>query len=347
MSKLRVAVVVGGPSTEREVSLRSGAMVMKNLDPAKYAPFTVDLSDLLGNPEALAELARRTDFVFLALHGKGGEDGTIQGALEVLGLPYYGPGVMASALAMNKIRTKSIYRDMGLPQARWLDYRQQPDGRWLRGNSPHHASAELDAVSVEAVAAAAFGLLGPELVLKGASQGSTLGLAMVSDPADFAAGMAAVAVHDAEVLIEERIRGTELTAGIIGGDEPEALPLVEIRPRSSDIFDYEAKYTPGGSEEICPAPIDAALTTRIQALALAAHHGLGCWGVSRSDFMLRGGAPFILETNTLPGLTEASLLPQAVRAAGLMLPAWLDQQVELGLLRQARSRRTSATTAGR
>lgn len=112
------------------------------------------------------------------------------------------------------------------------------------------------------------------------------------------------------------------------------MPLVEIRPRSSGhCFDYEAKYTPGGSEEICPAPIDAALTARIQALALAAHHGLGCWGVSRSDFMVRDGEPFILETNTLPGLTEASLLPQAVRAAGLMLPAWLDHQVELGLFR--------------
>lgn len=342
MSKLRVAVLVGGPSTEREVSLRSGLMVMKNLDPSRYAPFTVDLSDLLGNPEALADLARRADFVFLALHGRGGEDGTIQGALEVLGLPYYGPGVMASAIAMNKVRTKAIYRDMGIPQARWLDFRQLPDGRWVRGNSPHHASTDLAPVDGEAVAAAAFGLLGPELVLKGASQGSTLGLAMVSAPADFAAGLASVAIHDTEVLIEERIRGSELTAGVIGGDAPQSLPLVEIRPRSSEIFDYEAKYTPGGSEEICPAPLAADLTARVQQLALLAHHGLGCWGVSRSDFLVRDGEPYILETNTLPGLTEASLLPQAVRAAGLMLPAWLDQQIELGQLRLSRTRPQSA-----
>lgn len=170
MSKLRVAVVVGGPSTEREVSLRSGAMVMKNLEPAKYEPFTVDLSDLLGNPDALVDMARRADFVFLALHGAGGEDRAIQGASEVLGLPYYGPGVMASAIAMDEVRAKSIYRDIGAVQGPVGWTPQQPDGRWLRGNSPHHASAALVAVSVEAVAEAAFALLGPELVLKGASR---------------------------------------------------------------------------------------------------------------------------------------------------------------------------------
>jgi D-alanine-D-alanine ligase len=342
MSKLRVAVLMGGPSSEREVSLRSGQMVLKNLDPTKYAPFAIDLNDLLGRPEAVVDLARRADFVFLALHGAWGEDGTVQGLLEVLGLPYYGPGVTASAIGINKVRTKSVYRDLGIPQARWLDWRRQPDGRWLRGNAPDHVGTALVAVDLAAVATATVAVLGPDVVIKGATQGSTLGLAMAEDEAGVAAGMLAVAAFDDEILVEERIRGMELTAPVIGGDEPLALPLVEIRPQASDVFDYEAKYTPGASLEICPAPIDAALTARVQALARLAHHGLGCWGVSRSDFMVRDGAPYILETNTLPGLTEGSLLPQAARAAGIMLPELLDRQIGWGLARPARRRPATA-----
>ncbi len=345
MSKLRVAVLMGGPSSEREVSLRSGQMVLKNLDPTKYAPFALDLNDLLGHPAAVADLARRADFVFLALHGRWGEDGTVQGLLEVLGLPYYGPGVAASAIAMNKVRAKAIYRDLDLPQARWLDWRRRPDGRWMRGNSPHHAGTDLVAIDAQAVAAAVGGALGWDLVIKGATQGSTLGLAMVDRPEAFEAGLMAVAATDDEILIEERIRGLELTAGVIGGDDPIALPLVEIRPQASDVFDYEAKYTPGGSIEICPAPIEDALTARVQALARLAHHALGCWGVSRSDFMVRDGEPYILETNTLPGLTEGSLLPQAARAAGIMMPELLDRQIGWGLERQARKQTGSATRA--
>ena len=347
MSKLRVAVLMGGPSSEREVSLRSGQMVLNNLDPGRYAPFSIDLNDLLGSPEAIVDLAHRADFVFLALHGRWGEDGTVQGLLEVLGLPYYGPGVAASAIAMNKVRAKALYRDLDIPQARWLDWRRQPDGRWLRGNSPLHAGRPLAPIAAEAVASAVFEALGHDLVIKGATQGSTLGLAMVEGEDAFQAGLAAVAAIDDEILIEERIRGMELTAGVIGGDEPVALPLVEIRPQASDTFDYEAKYTPGASLEICPAPIDAALTARVQALARLAHHALGCWGVSRSDFMVRAGEPYILETNTLPGLTEGSLLPQAARAAGLMLPVLLDRQIAWGLERRARQQRGSAAPAGR
>lgn len=343
MSKLRVAVLQGGPSSEREVSLRSGQMVLKNLDPTKYAPFAVDLNDVLGHPEAVVDLARRADFVFLALHGRWGEDGTVQGLLEVLGLPYYGSGVAASALAMNKVRAKALYRDLGLPQAKWLDWRRRPDGRWVRGNSPHHLGADLVAVDAHAVAAAVGEALGWDLVIKGATQGSTLGLAMVDRPEAFVDGLLAVAATDDEVLIEERIRGMELTAGVIGGDDPIALPLVEIRPQTSDVFDYEAKYTPGASLEICPAPIDPALAAEVQTLARLAHHALGCWGVSRSDFMVRAGRPYILETNTLPGLTEGSLLPQAARAAGIMLPELLDRQIAWGLERQAR--KASGATA--
>ena len=345
MSKLRVAVLVGGPSSEREVSLRSGQMVLKNLDPTKYAPFAIDLNDLLGHADAVADLARRADFVFLALHGRWGEDGTVQGLLEVLGLPYYGPGVAASAIAMNKVRAKAVYRDLDLPQAAWLDWRRLPDGRWMRGNAPLHGQAPLAPVDAHHVAAAVGAALGWDLVIKGATQGSTLGLAMVDRAEGFLDGLLAVAASDDEILIEQRIRGMELTAGVIGGDEPVALPLVEIRPQSSDVFDYEAKYTPGASLELCPAPVDEALTAEVQRLARLAHHGLGCWGVSRSDFMVRDGRPYILETNTLPGLTEGSLLPQAARAAGIMLPELLDRQIGWGLTRLARKRTGSAAPA--
>lgn len=339
MPKLRVAVLMGGPSSEREVSLRSGHMVLKNLDPERYEPFAVDLSDVLASPQALAELATRCDFVFLALHGRGGEDGTIQGLLEVFGLPYQGSDVSSSALAMNKVRAKAVFSELNIPQARYLDWRHLPSGKWLRGHSRLHASQELTGALPEHVAAVARQALGGDLVIKGSTQGSTLGLAMVGPDDDFVAALAAVAETDDEVLIEERIRGLEVTAAVLGaGEHLLALPLVEIRPQTGEVFDYEAKYTPGATEEICPARIDPALTARVQELARLAHHGLGCAGASRSDFIIRNGEAYILETNTLPGLTENSLLPQAARAAGIMLPDLLDRLVADGLERAERLR---------
>lgn len=335
MSKLRVAVLMGGPAPEREVSLRSGQMVLKNLDPTQYQAFGLDLTDLLGRPEALVRLKAESDFVFLALHGVPGEDGVVQGLLEVLGLPYYGSGVMASAMAMNKIRAKAVYRELGLPQAASLDLVHVEGGLWRRGLSPLFP-AGVDELS-EAEIDGLLGQLGPELVLKGASLGSTLGLAMVSDRAEFWPAMHRLLAFEREILIEERIRGLELTAAVIGGESLQALPLVEIRPKAGDLFDYEAKYTPGASEEICPARIDEALTRRVQELAMKAHRGLGCWGVSRSDFMIKDGVPHILETNTLPGLTENSLVPIAARTAGIMLPELLDKMITWGLERQGKS----------
>lgn len=327
---------MGGPSSEREVSLRSGQMVLKNLAPEQYAAFGVELNELLDSATAIAELAARADFVFLALHGRLGEDGTIQGLLDALGLPYQGSGVMASAIAMNKVRSKSVYAELGIPQARWLDWRHLGDGRWQRGNAARHAERGLEALTELELAQICCAELGEDLVLKGASQGSTLGLAMVQGQPAFAPALREVAPYDDEILVEERIRGLEVTASVLGGSAPLALPLVEIRPRTRDVFDYEAKYTPGATDEICPARIPADLTAAVQHLALRAHHGIGCEGASRSDFILRDGQPYILETNTLPGLTEGSLLPQAARAAGIMMPVLLDRLVSDGLQRAAR-----------
>ncbi|MEB3328042.1 MAG: D-alanine--D-alanine ligase [Candidatus Sericytochromatia bacterium] len=344
MGKLRVAVLMGGPSSEREVSLRSGQMVLKNLDPERYEAFAVELDELLAAPAAIAALAERAEFVFLALHGRWGEDGTVQGLLDVLGLPYQGSGVMASALAMNKVRAKAVYQELGLPQARWLDWRRLEEGRFVRGCAALHGDAPLEPLTAAEVEARTWTTLGADLVLKGATQGSTLGLVMVDRREAFAAALATVAQADEEVLIEERIRGLELTAGVLGDAQPLALPLVEIRPRTSTTFDYEAKYTPGATDEICPARLDPATTARIQDLACRAHHGLGCAGTSRSDFMLRDRVAYILETNTLPGLTEGSLLPQAARAAGIMMPELLDRLVQAGLARQGSTSRLQRRT---
>jgi D-alanine-D-alanine ligase len=320
-------------------------MVLNYLDPTRYEPFAVDLNDLLGQPQAIANLAQRADFVFLALHGRYGEDGTVQGLLDALGLPYQGSGVAASALAMNKVRSKATYRDMGIPQARGLDFRVGANGMWLRGISPLFGDRPIQPLTAKEVERLVGELLGFDVVLKGSTQGSTLGLAVVRSREAFLPALEQTAAFDSEILIEERLPGKEVTAGVIGGDEPVALPLIEIRPKAGDLFDYEAKYTAGASEEICPAPIDEALTAEIQGLAIAAHHALGCHGLSRSDFMIVDGRPFILETNTLPGLTENSLIPMAARAAGIMLPELLDRLIGWGLAVRGRSKPANGAAA--
>jgi D-alanine-D-alanine ligase len=260
----------------------------------------------------------------------------VQGILELWGLPYYGSGVLASALALNKVRSKSVYRELGLLQARSLDFKRLGPDVWQRGLSPLFGDAP-ETLSTEALTALVAGTIGFDVMVKGASQGSTLGLAMVKEREAFWPAVAGVLAVDPEILVEERVSGIEVTAGVIGGYELKALPLIEIRPKASDLFDYEAKYTPGASEEICPARLNETLTSHIQRLALRAHRGLGCWGVSRSDFIITGDEAYILETNTLPGLTENSLIPMAAREGGLMLPDLLDRFIEWGLLRTQRT----------
>jgi D-alanine-D-alanine ligase len=233
---------------------------------------------------------------------------------------------------------------MGLPQARSLDFRFVA-GAWQRGISPLFGDEPLRPLDDAAVEQLVGKVLGFEVVIKGATQGSTLGLAVVRDQAQFLPALRATLPYDKELLIEERLAGTEVTASVLGGDELQALPLIEIRPKAGELFDYEAKYTAGASDEICPAPLDEALTREIQQLAIAAHHALGCWGLSRSDFMIVDGKPYILETNTLPGFTENSLFPMASRNAGIMLPELLDRLIGWGLERLGRSKPTNGAAA--
>jgi D-alanine-D-alanine ligase len=307
--RLTVAVISGGSSSEREVSLRSGRACLDHLDPARYEPRTYDPATDL---ERLVREAGELDAAVVMLHGRGGEDGTVQGLLDLLGVPYQSAGVLGCALAMHKPMAKALYRAAGIPVAPELVLRPgqaDPAGRVLEG-------------------------LGLPVVVKPASEGSSFGVAIVRRAEDLAPAIAAAFELDRLVLAEAFLQGREITGAVIGNQELEALPLVEIIPGDKHaFFDYQAKYQPGASQEICPAPLEPETTRAIQGLAAAAHRALGLEGYSRSDFILTAGGPVILETNTIPGMTETSLLPQAAAAAGMSFGQLLDRLLGLALER--------------
>jgi D-alanine-D-alanine ligase len=304
---LQVAVLYGGKSSERDVSIASGRQVMQSLDPERYRVTGYDLKTDL--PRLVAE-APTVDVALIILHGRYGEDGTVQGLLELLGIPYQGSGVLGSALAMNKKLTKSMYRQAGLPVAR--DRVVEKGREWPVGEIGRE--------------------LGWPLVIKPNQEGSSFGITIVRDEAQLQKGLQKAFQLDSEVLVEEYLAGREITCGVLGNAELQALPLVEIIPsREYEFFDYEAKYKKGASREICPAPLDSQLTGKAQEYGLQAHRALGLRGYSRTDMIIRGEEIFLLETNTIPGMTQTSLFPQAAQAAGLTFGALLDRLIELAL----------------
>ena len=297
----RIAVLMGGQSAEREISIRSGRAVWAALIRKGYdaIPLEVDSSVVARLREVRGQIA------FIALHGPGGEDGTIQGMLEVLHIPYTGSGVRACAVAMDKAITKVLLEHGGIPVPRGF-VRTLRDRR-----KPLPSGFRLP------------------LVVKPVSQGSTLGITIVRKSRDLSKGLEAAFAYGTAVLIEEYVDGRELTVGILN-DRP--LPVVEIIPRSG-FYDFAAKYTPGASVYKAPAPLSSRLTKQIQALALDVHRHFGCRGATRVDFRLdRKGRPFVLELNTVPGMTETSLLPMAAKAARLsyedMVEAILESAIE-------------------
>jgi len=308
---------MGGRSAEREVSLSTGRQVLEALDPQRYEPFPVDTA-YLGMP-ALAGAEpplfgrNRPDVAVICLHGRFGEDGTIQGMLELLDIPYTGSGVLASALAMNKVMAKKLYRIEGIPTP--------PD-------VTVHGRGEAEAYLRELRAGTA-AVLCPAVV-KPSEQGSTIGISIVEDPADMPAALDNALAFDGEVLVEKFVRGIEITAPVLGNDELECLPLVEIVP-SSGFYDYEAKYTPGATDEIVPARISPEHTRLARELAVRAHRALGCRGFSRTDMLVADDGIWVLETNTIPGMTPTSLLPRSAAAAGIPFPRLLDRMIELAL----------------
>lgn len=291
----KVGVLFGGRSAEREVSMMSGAGVLKALRSKGVDAHAFDPAE-----RSLAELAaEKFDRVFIALHGRYGEDGTLQGALEQLGIPYTGPGVMASAIAMDKVMSKRIWLAQELP-------------------TPRFAVLDSKATSPEELRRVA-GRLGFPLMLKAPHEGSTIGIAKATGDADLPAGFALCADYDAVVLAEEFITGRELTVPVLGcGQDARAYPVIEIRAPQGN-YDYQNKYFTDDTKYLCPAPIGDALTQRVQELAVKAYIALGCRGWSRVDFMLRDAdnEVFLLEINTSPGMTGHSLVPMSAREQGM------------------------------
>ena len=311
MAKLRLALIAGGVSAEREVSLRGAAGVEQALNRDRYEVVRYDPATDLAR---IAADAANIDAAFILLHGVHGEDGTIQGFLDLLGIPYQGAGVLGSALAMDKNLAKIMYRLAGLPVAPWVMV--EPGD--LR-----------DSGRIESA-------VGLPCVVKPVRQGSSIGMSIVRTLDQLPAALELALRHDGEVMVEAFLKGRELTAGVLGNSELTALPLIEIIPDSRyDFFNYEAKYQPGATREVCPAPVSETVRARAQDYAVRAHRSLQLRGYSRTDMILVGEELYLLETNTIPGMTPTSLLPQAAAEAGLPFAALLDRLIELALERPA------------
>jgi len=304
----RIAVLYGGMSAEREVSLRTGEAIYKALQSKGYNSVKIDVDRNL--VEKLKQ--EKVDRVFLALHGKYGEDGTIQGLLEMLGIPYTGSRVLASALAMNKITTKKLLQAEKLPTPKFKVVTKY----------------QLTKKGLDGLAADILAEIKPPMVVKAATQGSTIGISFVHKAGELNKALEESFKYDQEVLIEKFIKGIELTASVLGNNEPEALTLLEIES-ASGVYDYEAKYTVGGSSHFPPRLPDEK-QQEIKDLAVKTYLALGCRGLARIDFIVdKQGRPYILEANTMPGMTETSLFPDAARLSGIEFPELVEKVIEL------------------
>jgi len=300
----KVAVVMGGSSSEREISIQTGSGVMRALQTLGYDAQSLDFDAKF--VDAVRALA--PDAVFVALHGPGGEDGQVQAILEYLGIPYTGSGVEAAALAMDKHLTKKLIGAEGLPTAAW-------DLFDLSGGTLPLLPGSLDL----------------PLVIKPRYEGSSSGVSIVKTHEQWTNAMLTSAKLFPQVMAEEYVEGREFTCGVLG---EEALPVVEIVANKDEFYTYDAKYAPGGSTHIVPAEIDADLAARLQMLALSVHRLIGLRDYSRTDFIVsKEGRPQILEVNTLPGLTPTSLLPDACKAIGISYEALIDRLVGYALAR--------------
>lgn len=289
---VKIGVLMGGKSAERDISLKTGTAFVEAIKRKGYDVVGIDVNEDI----ALVLRQQKIDVAFIALHGRFGEDGTIQGLLEIMGIPYTGSGVLASSLAMNKIMAKKIFEHQGI-------------------STPRFIAAEID----EAFDVSLLKLdeMNFPLVIKPDIEGSSFGLSIVNNIDEISDALSKAACYSKEILIEEYVAGMEITIGILGKDDVKPLPIIQIKPKKG-IYDYEAKYTKGATEFVIPAPLEEATYKKAQSMALSAHKALGCEGVSRVDMMVdENGTPYVLEVNTIPGMTGTSLLPQAARYIGL------------------------------
>lgn len=356
--KLKVAVLMGGSSAERGVSLSTGRQILNALDTARYTVYALDTGtgefslpeEAPTGPRALtyAEASRgattlvaadtgqpvteltqlsrvdareRPDVVFIALHGPGGEDGVVQGMLEFFGIKYTGSGVLASALAMDKAMSKRVLTASGVLMPRDVTVRRGRNSSTPLPRGERASSGEGQGVRD----------LPLPLIVKPSRQGSTFGVTVVDDLKDLDDALATGFKYDHTVLVEQMIKGVEITVPIIGNDDLEILPIIEIVP-AKGFYDFEAKYTPGATEEIVPARISDTLSAKAREIARTCHTVLGCRGMSRTDMIVTAsGEIYTLEVNTIPGMTPTSLLPRSAEAAGISFPRLLDRLIELAL----------------
>lgn len=298
--KVRVALLMGGPSAEHDVSLATGRVISAALDRSRY-----EVSEIRIPKSGEWTVPTDVDVAFIAMHGAYGEDGTVQQLLEDHGIPYTGSGVAASRLAMDKIRSSELFSGGGLLV-------------------PEFVGISLG----KTLASSPFGY---PVVVKPSSSGSSVGVTIVRNEEQFPAAIAVAYAHGDHVMVQKYVQGIEVTCGVLDVEAPVALPPTQIIPRGSQFFDYGAKYTPGASEEVTPARLPEHMIRHIQETALAAHAILGCSHLSRTDMIVAGENVYVLETNTIPGMTETSLFPQAAAVAGVPFPRLLNWLISAAL----------------
>ncbi|HSK49439.1 MAG TPA: D-alanine--D-alanine ligase [Solirubrobacterales bacterium] len=305
---MKVAVLKGGRSLERGVSLRSGARVEDALERLGHEPLPLDVGgDLVQRLNA-----ERPDVAFVAMHGTGGEDGTAQELLEILGIPFTGPGIAACVRCMDKALAKHAMREAGVPTPDWLAFSQT-------------AFRELGAADA---LGAVERRLGFPLVVKPSRGGSSLGVKFAADGSEVPQALVAAFSYDDRVLLERFVDGRELAVSVLGG---EALPVVEAIPPEGEGYDFEARYEIGRTSFVCPADLAGDERDAVVEASLGAYRALGCSGFARVDLILGSGGPQVLEVNAIPGLTDTSLLPQAAEAAGLSFEQLVERILDLAL----------------
>ncbi|MCG2794425.1 MAG: D-alanine--D-alanine ligase [Actinomycetia bacterium] len=309
--KPRIAVLMGGRSLERSVSLVSGRRVARALKEREYDVIALDVDETLV-PTLLSE---KPDLAYVALHGKDGEDGTIQELLQLMDIPYTGPGPLASIIGFNKVLSKELFMANGIPTPRYFTL----------------STSTVEDMGAARLLSHAWERLGGPVVVKPSAQGSALGVRIVNHPEEMGDALISALGYDDRVLIEEYINGCEVAVSVVGGREPEALPAVEVVPESG-FFDFEARYSAGKTDYFVPARLPEDTAAEVRRTALATHALLGCKDLSRTDIIVgEGNVPFVLELNISPGMTETSLLPLAAEAAGLSFAELVEKLVELSL----------------
>lgn len=340
VKKIKVAILMGGYSSERKISISTGKQIYENLDRNKYEVYAMDAALIEGSPRKIEKpldvqiesvekankwvaennilepmqklITDRPDVAFIALHGKFGEDGTIQGYLDLLGIPYTGSGVLASSLAMNKSMAKKVLKSNKILVPVSVD---------LLYNSSRESFKQVILTVSE---------YGYPVYVKASKQGSSIGVIKVSSKDELLPAIKEAGAYDNEIIVEKSIEGTELTVSCLGNEKPIALPVIEIVPKSGS-YDWKSKYDEGATQEIVPARISAQDTLKAQQIAMKAHKTLGCRGMSRTDIILAEDGMYVLEVNTIPGMTPTSLMPTAAKAAGIGFSELLDKIIEFAL----------------